>query len=398
MGFAEALAAPETVWSLVDDGFHVIAFARRGRASALRNSRHVVCHEICTPEQDLQTALSELRSLMSSVGCTADGVPRVLLPLDDKAVWLCSRVQLDNGWLLAGPRGANAELALNKCLQTQLAQDAGFAVPTTLFARTAKEVFAFGNEESFPIILRPAECIPILQGRLQKCRKYICANPIELERAVNEWGERVPLLAQKFIIGAGGGAFGLTTPDGVRAWSAHRRLRMMNPQGSGSSACISQPVSDELKAKAEALIMKAGWQGVFMIELLHDDSGKTWFVELNGRSWGSMALSRRQGLEYAAWNVRLAIDPESSVGMNVDSTPAIVCRNAGREFMHLLFVARGPKSKALSTWPSFWKTTTEVGRVRKGETWYNWRSDDPKVFFADFWYTIKDNVFKSKPQ
>ena len=202
VGFAEALAAPETVWSLVDDGFQVIAFARRGRASALRNSRHVVCHEICTPEQDLQTALAELQSLMSSIGSAANGVPKVLLPLDDKAVWLCSRAQLDHGWLLAGPRGAKAEVALNKCLQTRLAQDAGFAVPPTRFARTAEEVFAFGSEESFPIILRPAECIPLLHGRLQKCRKYICANQTELDRAVREWGERVPLLVQKFITGS----------------------------------------------------------------------------------------------------------------------------------------------------------------------------------------------------
>ena len=27
VGFAEALAAPEVVWSLVDDGFQVVAFA-----------------------------------------------------------------------------------------------------------------------------------------------------------------------------------------------------------------------------------------------------------------------------------------------------------------------------------------------------------------------------------
>src|ERR1700688_2316834 len=64
VGFAEALSAPETVWSLLDGGFHVIAFARKGRSSALRHSRHVVCHEICAPESDLQASLSDLRSLM----------------------------------------------------------------------------------------------------------------------------------------------------------------------------------------------------------------------------------------------------------------------------------------------------------------------------------------------
>ena len=84
VGFAEAMAAPEVVWSLVDGGFRVVAFARRGRASALRHSRHVVCHEICAPESDLQAALSDLDSLLNAVGAEADNTQLILFPLDDK--------------------------------------------------------------------------------------------------------------------------------------------------------------------------------------------------------------------------------------------------------------------------------------------------------------------------
>jgi hypothetical protein len=170
---------------------------------------------------------------------------------------------------------------------------------------------------------------------------------------------------------------------------------MMNPQGSGSSACISQPLSEDLKSKVEQLIEKTGWQGLFMVEALRDHSGKPWFVELNGRPWGSMSLSRRQGLEYPAWHVQLAMDPHSQVGVGFSSDHGVVCRHAGREFMHLLFVLRGPKSSALTDWPSFWKTMGEVLRVRHAETIYNWRRQDPKVFVADFCCTVKDNLFKS---
>jgi predicted ATP-grasp superfamily ATP-dependent carboligase len=395
VGFAEAMAAPEVAWSLVDEGFRVVAFARRGRASALRYSRHVVCHEICPPEVDLQTSLSELQSLLASMDGKVDDAQRILFPLDDKAVWLSSRVKLENGWLSAGPSGPNAELALYKCLQIQVARDVGFDVPKTVLARNAKEVFAFSASESFPIILKAAECVPIRQGRVHNCRKWICANPGELEHAVAEWAERVPLLMQPFILGTGEGVFGLAAPDGVRAWSAHRRLRMMNPQGSGSSACASQLVSDELKAKSEEFIKMTGWQGLFMIELLRDVTGKTWFVEMNGRPWGSMALSRSQGLEYPAWHLRLAMDEESRVGMAPVNAPGLVCRHLGREFMHLLFVLRGGKSEALSNWPSFWKTMGEVMRVRREDAYYNLRRDDLKVFFADCYFTIHDNLFKA---
>ena len=171
---------------------------------------------------------------------------------------------------------------------------------------------------------------------------------------------------------------------------------MMNPQGSGSSACISQPVSEDLRAKTEEFVTISGWRGGFMIEILRDVTGKTWFVEMNGRPWGSMALSRRQGLEYPAWHVRLALDEKSRVGLAPTPISGLVCRHVGREFMHLLFVLKGGKSKALTNWPPFWRTMGEVIGIHEGDAYYNWRADDPKVFFADCYYTIHDNVFKAK--
>lgn len=390
------MAAPEVAWSLVDSGFRVIAFARRGRSCALRHSRHVECHEICAPESDVQASLSELSALLNSLGSQVARTPLILFPLDDKAVWICSKLQLESPWLLAGPEGTRADLALNKDLQVEAARQAGFNVPKSALAQTAKDVFAFSAEASFPIILKAAECVPIYGGHVYSCRKWICANQEELERAIAEWKERVPLLAQTFITGVGEGVFGLAAPDGVRAWSGHHRVRMMNPQGSGSSACASQPVSQDVRATAGAFIRRAAWRGLFMVELLRDESGKLWFVELNGRPWGSMALCRRQGLEYPAWHVELAMDKDARAGSGAPTVSEIVCRHAGREFMHVLFVLRGAKSDALNRWPSFWKTMGDVAQFHRKDGVYNWRGDDPKVFIADFVYTIRDNVFKSR--
>ncbi|HTY84382.1 MAG TPA: hypothetical protein VMB19_09185 [Silvibacterium sp.] len=323
-------------------------------------------------------------------------MPEILFPCDDKAVLLSNRFPLTKNWLHAGPCGFNAELALNKHLQVQKAREAGFNVPQTRIARDANEVRAFASTLPFPIILKAADCVPTWQGRYYSCRKWICDNAPELEKALAEWRERSPLLVQPFITGIGAGLFGLAAPDGVRAWSAHRRLRMMNPQGSGSSACISQSVPEDLQTRAEALLREVRWRGSFMIELLRDHQDKLWFVELNGRPWGSISLSRRMGLEYPSWQVDLALDPGSKVGTGVSGLPGVICRNVGREFMHLLFVLKGPRSKALDGWPSFWTTLGEMARIRRGDTFYNWRRGDARVFFADCCYTVKDNIFKSK--
>lgn len=385
VGFAEAASAPEVVWSLVDAGFEVLAFAREGRASALRHSRHVVCHDIRSPESDACGALADLSSLTASVGSP------ILFPLDDASVWLISRIAPSGSGAIVGPVGDTADLALDKRLQLQAATRAGFNVPSTRVALTADELRSMGGE--YPLILKPAQCAVLERGRLRRSRSWIVDNQQELERAAHEWDERAPLLVQPFIDGIGEGVFGLATPSGVRAWSSHRRLRMMNPHGSGSSACVSQSLSADVKAAAEIFIEQTRWRGLFMIELLRDASGRPWFVELNGRPWGSMALARRQGFEYPAWQVRLALDPHSSAE-RVDGVAGLVCRHVGRELMHLLFVLRGPRSRALRQWPSVLTTMGGVVSIRRRDALYNWRRDDPMVFITDCYQTVHDNLLK----
>jgi hypothetical protein len=388
LGFAEAASAPEAVWSLVDAGFDVLAFARKGRGSALRRSRHVACVEIRSPEADVFGALSDLAAVLASL----DGPTRVLFPLDDLAVWLSNRVTMPEGGLIVGPTGDAAQLALNKELQVQAAIRAGLAVPRTSVVRTSQELRTL--QRDFPLILKPAQCAVLIGDRLRRCRSWIVGNATELDRAVAEWAERAPLLVQPFIEGVGEGVFGLAAPEGVRAWSGHRRLRMMNPHGSGSSACTSREVSDDLKRAVQILVEQTGWRGLFMVELLRDASGRPWFVELNGRPWGSMALARRQGLEYPAWQVALTLDSQSAAGRVTAGAAGVVCRHLGRELMHLLFVLRGPRSSVLRRWPSAWRALGAVVAIRPGDAFYNWRRDDPAVFISDCYHAVRDNVFK----
>ncbi len=396
IGFAEALAAPEAAWSLVDEGFRVIGFARRSRRSPVRQSRSVEIREITGPEADFEASISDLHALLTSLDAERGDLPKVLLPLDDASVLLCSSVQPRHPeWHLAGPQGSCIELALNKRLQTEMARHAGFQVPESWSVVTSKDVTAMAREEVFPIILKAAECARVSDGQLQKGRLWICGNRGELEGAAAEWNQGRPLLAQRFVTGTGEGVFGIATSQGIRGWSAHRRLRMMNPHGSGSSACVSKAVESDVQANVEKLIALSGWRGLFMIELLRDVTGKLWFVELNGRPWGSTALSRRQGLEYPAWQVRLALG-EEPVRQAPAVSPGLVCRHVGRELMHVLFVLRGPKSRALSAWPSRWRTVREIFRIRRGDRVYNWRWQDPMVFFFDCYCTFLDNVLKSR--
>jgi hypothetical protein len=132
---------------------------------------------------------------------------------------------------------------------------------------------------------------------------------------------------------------------------------------------------------------EAGWNGLFMIELLRDADGTPWFVELNGRSWGSMALARRMGYEFPAWAVRTALD-EGFAPPEPPARPPVVCRHLGRELVHLLLVMRGSPSDALVLWPSRWGTLRDVLRVRRSDRWYNLRRGALGLFLYDSLQTV----------
>jgi predicted ATP-grasp superfamily ATP-dependent carboligase len=392
IGFGEALSSPEVAWSLVDSGFRVAAFSRKGRKPALQRSRYVTVFEITAPETECAAALADLANVLNKCRANDGAQESVLFPLDDVALWLCAQKPLPPKWVLAGPSPNGVLLALDKSVQVKAAGEAGLAVPLTTIAETKKRVL--NRIDEFPLILKSAKAV-IPKGRhVRKGSNWICANRRELDRALSQWREEYPLLVQPYITGVGVGVFGFAGARGVEGWSAHRRLRMMNPHGSGSSACASRAVPERLKAPIQRMILENGWRGLFMVELLQDHSDRYWFVEFNGRPWGSMALSRRQGLEYPAWNVRLALTPGFSVQAPTWNGSEVVCRNLGREFMHLLFVLRGRKSKAMQQWPSFWRSVADVLFIRRRDCFYNFRRDDLRVFFSDCFCTIRDQIFK----
>jgi predicted ATP-grasp superfamily ATP-dependent carboligase len=394
IGFAEALSAPEVAWSLVDQGFCVMAFSRRGRQASLRHSRFVQVFEVTPPEVDLAQAMEDIKSAVLRLSENSSD-QLVLMPLDDEAVWLCGRTDFNNRMVLSGPQGEAVEIALNKQKQIELAQAAGFNVPWTRFIERPEEALA--GPIDFPVVFKSAMAVVRNSAGISKGRSWICSDRQELQAAVISWAGQGPMLLQKFIPGVGEGLFGLATAHGVQAWSGHRRLRMMNPHGSGASACAAVTDLDcASQAAGELFLASCNWRGLFMIELLRDHSGKLWFIELNGRSWGSMALARRSGLEYPAWAVQLALQPAATINVPAQRDGSLVCRHLGRELVHLLFVLRGSKSKALTDWPSFWKTCSRVLRIRRNERWYNWRSDDRRVFVSDTLSTLRNQLFKFK--
>lgn len=382
IGFADALPAPEVLFSLRQAG-HTVSVFSRGPIGALVRLLPQTVHILPDPAKDASGAVAGLVRLMS-----ASDAPDLVLPLDDAGLWLTDAA-LGRDRRVVGATGKQVRIALDKSRQISAARAAGLAVPATRLVRDAADLDA---PLRLPAIAKPSDAIHLERDGLRKGEARYILTKADVDSLRGELaGYSSAFLIQPLIEGQGEGIFGFATPNGVKAWSGHRRLRMMNPHGSGSSACESWPPDPDLCTSVERFIGAIGWQGPFMVELLRDYEGTAWFMELNGRMWGSFALARRQGYEYPAWAIALAADP--AFQPPVPSLPGprpLVMRHLGRDLLHLLFVLRGPRTAFHRRyWPSFWASLIPV--LRPGPAWrfYNYDPSAPVFFLWDALSTIR---------
>ena len=390
VGFAESLAAIESVWILLDQGYEVLAFTRLHARSGLRRDPRVRLLPVPAPESDTEGCLAAIVRILDETAT------KVLMPLDDAALLLADALSARHpDVVVAGPVGRQARIALDKALQSELALEAGLSLPPTVTVRAGDSVSeAVVAAGSPPWIVKPADAVTRVGTGLGKGPSSSVSTHEQLMEALTARTDTV--LVQRHVSGVGRGVFGLAEHGAVSWVSGHERVRMMNPSGSGSSACRAHEPSPGLVAGVERFMARSEWHGLFMLEFLHDDDGTSWFMELNGRTWGSMALARARGLHYPAWAVDLALghrppDPPTAPVPR----PDVVARHVGRELLHLAFVARGRRQlrrrqrtggavdPSLLGYPSLPEAIGDVARWHPGDVYYNARRGHLRVLADD---------------
>ncbi len=393
IGFAEALPTAEVIFSLANAGHTVSVFTRKQTNSPLFTHLPLInTFRVTAPEDSYADAIVDVRAIFA-----ADTPPDVILALDDPALLVVNEAfdTAPRAPLIANATGAPAQVALDKSQQVLHANSAGFSVPQTIVVRAPSDL---AGVKTFPCIAKPALAVGVEDGKLAKGKAeyFSDAEAVTAFRA-SLADDMLPLLIQPLIEGQGEGVFGIMTDAGVLNWSGHKRLRMMNPHGSGSSACQTLQPDEKLRHICEDFLTRINWRGPFMIELLRAVDGTPYFMELNGRMWGSMALARRAGYEYPAWSVARAIDPEFHPPVVTPPNPPLVLRHLGRELAHLLFVLRGPKTAFhKSAWPKLGPAVLNVLKPSRGKEFYNYDPAHRWYFMRDAYDVVSGTVFKNR--
>ncbi|MFK7751196.1 MAG: hypothetical protein AB8B51_01480 [Sedimentitalea sp.] len=385
VGFAEALSAPEVVFGLTAAGFRLRLFTRKGTSSRLARTLKLDLVEVTAPEHDIAATRADLLRACDDV----DG----LFALDDVSLRLCTDLaEQTKGLRHIHATGARAEAGLNKATQLAAARAAGLDVPDGPILNLPDDL---PENIALPVIAKPVHAVELRDGKILKDDVHYLMNAQDVARFRALPSLAAPLIVQPLIHGTGEGIFGHATTEGVIGWSGHQRVRMMNPHGSGSSACRVLTPDPDLCKRIETMMMALDWRGPFMIELLRDDKGTPWFMELNGRVWGSMALARRNGLDYPVWATESAFDPDFTPQQGPERQDTV--RHLGRDVLHLLFALRGPKTDFHKQgWPKFLHSLPRVLQPATGRAFYNYDPRHKGYFIGDAVDTVRATLRKRK--
>lgn len=110
-------------------------------------------------------------------------------------------------------------------------------------------------------------------------------------------------LIQEVVKGSGNGIF-LASKDGkIFATFAHERIREVPPGGGASTLRKATVVDYKLLESASKLIHELKWSGIAMVEFKGD-----YFMEINGRPWGSMDLAVSSGVDFPSMMIEMFVN------------------------------------------------------------------------------------------
>lgn len=180
------------------------------------------------------------------------------------------------------------KIAHKKNLSTSLASKLGIPLPFTFEPVNQSDCKSFFYQSQKPIVLK--------YGNSNSSKGVFYINKVEeLESHFNNIGN---FILQVFVRGEGYGVSMLYNKGALRASFTHKRLQEKISTGGTSTLRVStkNPV---LENYARTILDNLNWNGVAMVEFKWDEArNKGYFIEINPRFWGSLALPYYSGMDF----------------------------------------------------------------------------------------------------
>ena len=183
----------------------------------------------------------------------------------------------------------------NKKESHELAKSLGIPVPQTITPKSISDIKVFARQYGFPIVMKQ-QCGSSARGVFyihEKNFQHALEKTIQSNKL--DFGKFV---IQQYVKGTGYGVSMLFNKGQLKAHFTHRRLREQIDTG-GPSTLREGVVNEPLEEFAQLLLSSVKYHGVAMVEFkVNENINKAWFIEVNPRFWGSLALAIKSGVDF----------------------------------------------------------------------------------------------------
>jgi len=247
----------------------------------------------------------------------------------------------------------NYKKVQNKLLMTKIAQNIGIPCPKL-------------NPKTFPIVARPIFSKTIKEKKVVSYQVHYLLSKKDFSKF-----HKKNYFFQEYIPGQGYGFYALFDRGEPKAYFMLKRIHEV-PFTGGPSSLRESVYEERLKNYGIKLLKKLKWHGVAMVEFRRDKrDGEFKFIEINGRFWGSLALSVVAGVDFPYLLYKL------SQGEKIEETfnykLGVKCRWLFGDVAYLLSVYFGRK---IDTRPSRIKSLLEFFNFFQKDLYYDYFQKD----------------------
>ena len=275
----------------------------------------------------------------------ASGAFDAVFPVSEASIVAAERVACP-GVTFVMPDAASRAISLSKHHATRVAMEIGLDVPPTAFW------FQDGDFDDqaiegweYPFIVK-SDNAHTSHGTYRRGRTWIIRSRSELELVgTGLTALQCRAIAQHMVPGRGVSTSLMADGGRVLLEFGHRRLHEVPWQGGVSSLRMAHDDPDVSRPSA-ARIAHVGYSGLAMVEFRQSDDGTPYFLEVNGRPWGSLALALHAGVDFPLLAIEHALGRPTR---QLDTTPRpgtrpLVCMNlVPGELQHLRSIVRSPE-------------------------------------------------------
>jgi predicted ATP-grasp superfamily ATP-dependent carboligase len=226
----------------------------------------------------------------------------LVIPVTDVCVFPITKMGEDGELGCQSPLVNNEtmRLAADKSELIKLSQQLGIAVPLSQTLEKKTDLNLDALEIPFPVVIKPSRSRVMIDGKWIFTSVSYAKDKDELLDILNNTDKQLyPIILQERVSGKGLGAFYCYDNGVCTAKFSHRRIREKPPSGGVSVLRESVQIDPIVDEQSQSLLSQLNWHGVAMVEYKYDQKNNIpYFMEVNGRFWGSLQLAIDAGVDF----------------------------------------------------------------------------------------------------